>query len=263
MGRRSGTREFRPRGGTGVGWLLWSALYRVRNRSIASGLAPTEPRPGRRAERRRQEAIAIVSAHAEVIDRVARRHAVAPEAIAGAILWEGLENPRVSLSRHRVGRVQSTELWRPSEAQLAEREGRVQPSRGLRERRRRLHQPAWAIEYVAAILGRHADNYACLAGVRIRTDVAILCTLYQGGDSEMRARRLAARRRDDVAAEPVAGNDMGPWVEEHLAFVRAVLRAKPELRPGEPSSPRIGWPRKRLTPQPAALVKTSTGESTI
>lgn len=112
---------------------------------------------------------------------------------------------------------------------MVERDGLVPPCRSGRERMWRLRQVEWSIAYIAAILGRHADVYEELAGFTIRHDAAVLCTLYQGGDSEMRAHRLAARLRQDNEAVPIPGNSMGPWVGEHLDYVRSVLGVEAAL----------------------------------
>ena len=207
-----------------LGWLLWHTLARVRRQRVASGQSPQEPRVSRAAECQRREALGIVSDHAPLIRAAAVRHSVPPEAVAGAILWEGLENPyRRRHWRLGPGKVRATELWRPADAMKVELEGRIPGASGLRERLGRLRDPSWAIQYVAAIQSRHADVYLRLASVRIRHDIAVLCTLYQGGDSELRAARLADRRSRDPTAMPRAGNDMGPWVVTNLEFVRRLI----------------------------------------
>jgi hypothetical protein len=71
----------------------------------------------------------------------------------------------------------------------------------------------------------HAANYESIAGVDIRADPAVLCNLCQGGASEARAARLARRRARDPGAKPVPGDEMGPWVETHRAFIRGLLAA--------------------------------------
>jgi hypothetical protein len=203
-------------------------LFHLRRQRVATGLAPDAPRGNGWAEAQRRETVAMVVAHASVIRAAAAHHRVPPEAVAGATVWEGVENPY----RRRVfllgpGKVRVTELWRPAEAEMVEQDGRIPAAAGVRDRLRRLRDPVWAIEYVAAIMGRHADVYERVARVRIRDDVAVLCTLYQGGDSELRAARLALRLQHDPHAMPRPGNDMGPWVAANLAFVSDLIGSPP------------------------------------
>jgi hypothetical protein len=192
-----------------------------------SGLSPTARRPDPRREAQRVEAIALVGKHAGLIRSVARDQGVPPEAIAGAILWEALENPyERRFVRLGPGKVYAFEFFRRSEAQRVEDEGRVQPpARSHWQRLRRLRDPVWAIAYIAAIMRRHADVYLRIAGVDISADSAVLCTLYQGGRSEPRAERLAARRALDSSATPIPANEMGPWIWQHLSFIECVLDA--------------------------------------
>jgi hypothetical protein len=190
-----------------------------------SGLHPAEPRRRRGFERQRLAAVEHVRSHRGLIRAAAGRHDVAAEAIAGAILWDALENPyKRPFLRLGPGKVRPSRLGGPSAAESAERAGLVpfSPASTL-ARWRLLHRPDSAIVYIAAILARHAADYREIAGVEIGDDPAVLCTLYQGGRSEERAQRLAARRRRDSGAMPRAADEMGPWVAEHMGFVRAAL----------------------------------------
>ncbi|HAA30774.1 MAG TPA: hypothetical protein DCE56_27615, partial [Cyanobacteria bacterium UBA8553] len=58
-----------------------------------SNLPPWAERDNKNDEDQRKEAIRVVSENAEWICRVSQHHNVTPDAIAGAILWEGIENP--------------------------------------------------------------------------------------------------------------------------------------------------------------------------
>ena len=164
----------------------------------------------------------------------AARYGIAEEAIAGAVLWDALENPyKRPFLRLGPGKVRPSRLGGSSAAELAERGGLVpfSPASAF-ARWRLLQRPDSAIIYISAILASHAADYREIAGVEISDDPAVLCTLYQGGDSAERARRLADRRLRDPAAMPRAADEMGPWVAEHIDFVRAALRAGPSSRPG-------------------------------
>jgi RHS repeat-associated protein len=58
-----------------------------------SGLAPWQPRKDKYDEQQRQWAINIVKNNAKYICDAAKRYNITPDAIAGSILWEGIENP--------------------------------------------------------------------------------------------------------------------------------------------------------------------------
>jgi hypothetical protein len=109
-------------------------------------------------------------------------------------------------------------------AQTVERVGLIpSPPRGLWSRLRRVRDPDWALVYIAAILSLHARNYLEIAGIDVSGDAAVLCTLYQGGESDVRARRLVARRDREPGAMPAASDEMGPWVGRYLEFIREAL----------------------------------------
>ena len=167
----------------------------------------------------------------------AQADGIAPEAIAGAILWEAIENPyHQSLFRpHGPGKVHASEWREKSEAQKVEEAGVVAPAKDMAEREGRLKQATWAVTYIAAIMGRHAQNYQTIAGVDISQNVGILCTLYQGGHSEARAQKLADRRKIDPTAQPTTADTMGPWVVNNLDWVKQTMGctvAAPAQTPG-------------------------------
>jgi hypothetical protein len=176
----------------------------------------------------------LISEQRDQIHTVARLHKISPDAIAGAILWDALENPyRRPWLRLGPGKVHPFELGRKSDAERAEEAGLVQfTPRGAWRRLRVLRRPEGAIAYIAAILAYHAANYETIAGVDIRADPAVLCTLYQGGASETRAARLARRRARNPRAMPRAAEEMGPWVHEQRAFIGALL-AQPAPSAGD------------------------------
>jgi Protein of unknown function (DUF1402) len=190
-----------------------------------SNLSPTEKRKDPDVEAQRVEAINLVRQRRDTIKKAAVDYDVPAEAIAGAILWEGIENPyHRSFGRLGPGKVHPGEFWEKSEAEKVEIEGRVTPpAKSVSERSQRLMDPEWAIVYIAAIMDRHADNYQKIANENVRKDPAVLCTLYQGGHSEDRAKRFAERRKADPKAHPVAADEMGPWVQRWLPFIRTLL----------------------------------------
>jgi hypothetical protein len=191
-----------------------------------SGLHPGQPRRRRGIERQRLNALEQVRLRRQLISEEAGRHGIAEEAIAGAVLWDALENPYTRpFLRLGPGKVRPSRLGDLSAAELAEEAGLVPFSPGgALARWRLLRRPDSAIVYIAAILACHAADYREIAGVEIGDEPAVLCTLYQGGDSAERARRLAARRRQDPGAMPRPADEMGPWVAEHMDFVRSALR---------------------------------------
>jgi hypothetical protein len=219
--------------GSGFRWARRRrGLIPFRRRRV-SGLHPAQPRRRRGFERQRLAALDHIRASRDLIRAEAERHGVAEEAIAGAVLWDALENPyKRPLLRLGPGKVRPRHLGRPSAAELAERARLVpfSPMSSL-ERWRLLRRPDTSIVYIAAILACHAADYREIAGVEIGNDPGVLCTLYHGGNSAERARRLAARRCHDPGAVPRAADEMGPWVAEHIGFIAAVLRHEEELEP--------------------------------
>lgn len=222
--------------------LIWSPRRRRYRRRRSSGLHPLDP--GRRPHQRRQrrEALALIEEHRDLIRAVAHEYSVPTAAVTGALLWDPCENPYVRpFLRLGPGRVYPFHLRRRSMAELVERSGLVDdPGGSARARMRRLREPEVAIRYIAAILGLHAANYLRIAGVDIGGDAGVLCTLYQGGNSEERARRLAERRRADPAARPLPAEEMGPWVAEHAALLEGLVEgcgARRAVRPAETAAP--------------------------
>jgi hypothetical protein len=199
-------------------------LRRFRRRRV-TGCHPDEPRSHRGFERQRLEALALIRERRAEIVALAHHHGICADAIAGAILWDALENPyRRRWLRLRPGKVHPIELGRPSDAERAENAGLVPfAPGGPVSRVRILRRPDGALGYVAGILAFHADTYATIAGVDIRHDAGVLCTFYQGGNSGTRAARLAERRAADPRAMPRAADEMGPWVVTQRPLIRALL----------------------------------------
>src|SRR5262249_17993049 len=156
-----------------------------------------------------QEAINIVIAERAHILGTADKFKVSAEAIAGAILWEALENPYTrTFKRLGPGKVHPTERIGKSEAEKVEDEKRGPKPRDDDERAEVLKRPSVAVTYIGAIMRRHADNYSSIAGVDISQNPGVLCTLYQGGHSEKRAQTLAEKRKVDPKAGPQLGDEM-------------------------------------------------------
>src|SRR6478736_3859531 len=236
----------------------WARRHRglipFRRRRV-SHLHPAQPRRRRGFERQRLAALEHIRLRRELVRAAAARYGIAEEAIAGAVLWDALENPyKRPLMRLGPGKVRPSRLGGPSAAELAERAGLVpfSPATAL-ARWRLLQRPDSAIIYISAILASHAADYREIAGVEISDDPAVLCTLYQGGDSAERARRLADRRLRNPGAMPRAADEMGPWVAEHIDFVRAALRAGPSFQSGP-----FNVPISRAFPMPEAGLEPAT-----
>jgi hypothetical protein len=213
------------------------SIIRYRRRR-ETGLQPHEARSRRGLERQRLEAIALVRERREEIQALAGIYNVSAHAIAGVILWDALEDPyRRPVLRLGLGKVHPCELGRKSDARRAEEAGLFPfAPRGPVSRTRFLQRAEGALVYIAAILAYHASNYETIAGVDIRADPAILCTLYQGGASELRAARLARRRARDPDAQPIPGDEMGPWVVTQRAFIWGLL-AQPDPIPATRAAP--------------------------
>jgi hypothetical protein len=198
-----------------------------------TGRAPYQSSPDPDAEKQRQEVLELIEKHADDINRAAVRYDVPPETIAGAILWEAIENYRPSwLNSGGPGRIHNETaftLWR---------EGKV--PRGyipIFDTKK----PEVAIEYIAAIMNESAENYERIAGVNIRRNVGVLNTLYHSGDSKGKAELLRDKRKADLAAgrpetlPVVPSRQMGEYVENYRAYIRTVLLGVPVTK-REPSS---------------------------
>jgi hypothetical protein len=198
-----------------------------------------EIRENENFEQQRVETLQIISDYQDLIHGEAAKHHIPPEAIAGAILWEALENPYSrSVFRRGPGKIRSTPdnpLGGKSDAESAEDAGLIEKpdsddaSQRDQLRGERLMKPGWAIQYAAAIMRWHADNYLKIAGVDISGDASLLCTLFQTGGSEERAAKLAERIKEDPDAKPAANDQMGAWVNTNLGDISALLVKKDEF----------------------------------
>lgn len=158
--------------------------------------------------------------------------AIPPSAIAGAIAWEALENPR---RRGRkapgLGKVQARRCrlaanigarryglcWRTSSGTLARdvEEAGYLPARTDAERREHLRSVEGAVMYIAAIMRCIADA-AAEHGFVADGDPAVLATVYHGWTLERWRNHLAAK---PAHADLRPGGAMGLWVSENIAWL--------------------------------------------
>ncbi|HAZ43743.1 MAG TPA: hypothetical protein DDW76_10445 [Cyanobacteria bacterium UBA11369] len=191
--------------------------------------SPEEKRPDRVYEEQRTEAIDMVITYMGDIMNAGDRYKIPYQSIMGAILWEALENPYPGwYSRNNwkgPGKIQYETGQIADQVERAELVPR-QPDDNTRKQH--LRKPKNAITYIAAIMRYHANNYLNIAGFNIDaldliTKVGIYCTLYQGGNSERRAIRLAEQRRTDRSAQPKMGDDMAEWVVQNLPYIEYLI----------------------------------------
>ncbi len=215
-----------------------------------TGKAPYQSSPDPDAEKKRVEVIELIEQHADDINEAALRYSVPPETIAGAILWEAIENYRHPLldsgGPGRIHNETAFTLWR---------EGKV-PSGYVPVFDTR--KPKIAIVYIAAIMNESAENYERIAGVNIRKNVGVLNTLYQTGESKLRAEKLRDLRKTDIANKrqprppEVPPKAMGEYVENYRAYIRTVLLGVPVTKK-EPGSTN----NDALTTQPSYQLAVS------
>jgi hypothetical protein len=144
-------------------------------------------------------------------------------AIAGAIAWEALMNPRSApwdgLGRSSgPGKVHySTEkTWGEGNpiARQVESHGYL-PPQSMNARRQLLASRSGAIDYVGAIMAALAD-VAANHGHNIRTSPEILTNAYQGKDLPGWELHLRSKPQGEDLR---AGDPMGLWVESHLPYL--------------------------------------------
>jgi hypothetical protein len=202
-----------------------------------TGLSPTKQRANGYAERQRKHAMNMVQQCCARIVQVANQYGVPPEAIAGAILWEALENPHASEpgpldpgpGPGKVHWYEKPGTW--NAAKHAEDQGKLPwalpgvPGEAEAVRKKLVTDPDGAMQYIGAILADDVDIYRNIAHVDISQNVGVLLTLYEGvkDGPEKTAADLAAKREHQPSAQPEMANAMGPWVMANLQFVKAQL----------------------------------------
>ena len=174
--------------------------------------------------------------------QAARKHRVTPQAIAGAIAWEALENPR-SFSARSVG-LGKVHLYNYSKVgavigfatggfggalrhgldfralpvEIEERN--YVPKRTYGERRHLLATREGAIEYIAGIMDAIADSATNAGFEDIRNNAPILTNVYQ-------AHTLASweeyLKRKPPGTRFEAGNEMALWVKAHATFLEEAV----------------------------------------
>ncbi|MGF1938645.1 MAG: hypothetical protein RM347_030520 [Nostoc sp. ChiQUE02] len=239
------------------------------NPAAFSNLPPWTERNDSNDESQRQEAIRIVSEKAKWICKIAQEYNVTPDAIAGAILWEGIENP---FPAWRTGPLRSNIAGKihpyPGDvAEKVEKEGRVTPLNSKKPqigligpRSDRLRNPEWAIIYIGAILDRAADIYEASAKsfarkdeqedkpprpiYNVRDQAGILGTLYQGGKVEQRSNNFENRRtqKPETVPQMNINEKLGPWISQYRWWIRDLLEKN--------GCPPQGFaPRQQIGPQ--------------
>jgi RHS repeat-associated protein len=184
-----------------------------------SGKAPWQPRDDSYEEKQRLYAINLVKQNSSFICEQAKKYKITPDAIAGAILWEGIENPYrktdFSFSQSKIpGKIHAFQFpGKYTEMQKVEEEGRVPWDPfgndyigGYVYRRPHLEKTENAIIAIAAILDRSASIYERLPlsqplinGINIRNQAGVLTSLYQGGNPEGRSENFARRVREEAS----------------------------------------------------------------
>jgi hypothetical protein len=239
------------------------------NPGVFSNLPPWAKRKDSNDELQRLEAIRIVSENAKWICETSQKYNVTPDAIAGAILWEAIENPypswRTGALRPNIpGKIHP---YPGDVAEKVEIEKRVPPLNSnfpqigpLGPRTDRLRDPKWAITYIGAILDRAAEIYEKTAQTfaeqdelrrkpprpiyNIRDQAGILGTLYHGGKVERRADDFEDRRTEEPDSRPRMheSEKMGPWISQYRWWIRDLL-----IKNGCP--PQGFAPKQQIGPQ--------------
>jgi hypothetical protein len=162
-------------------------------------------------------------------------------AIAGAIAWEALQNPKDSLTQELrtatgtarfsgPGKVHykesvspTTSLTPPGTTAAIEIEQRGKlPVRTEEQRRQILATTAGALRYTGAIM-REFSDVAARSGYYLDCDPPSLTTFFNAWDIA-EAEALFSRRR---APMPIVPNEMGTWVTENMTFLEHAVGKPP------------------------------------
>ena len=211
---------------------------------VYTGLPPWQERDDQYKEAQRQWALNLVKENIAYICEVAHRHYVTPDAIAGTILWEAIENP-YNWARGQgpliftrpggsddYGIAGKIHLDPGSEAiKLLPDLIKVRPEvSGLSQEdleNKFIEDPTLAIESIGLILDRAATLYAerargYIPGFSIRDQAGVQGALFQGGiDGRLGA--LADRLYDEKSnyrPQLPEGEKMGPWISQYRWWIR-------------------------------------------
>jgi len=164
-----------------------------------------------------------------------RTFVVDRRAIAGAIAWEMLENPRgrgvravgagkvhlfnYSLSAAIIGGVVGGAQDYDTVAKQTEDYGYL-PKQSLENRRALLATPAGAIKYIAAIMAAVADIAGRYGFEDIRTNPEILTNVYHGSDLKKWEEHLRGKAKGSPFK---GGNPMDIWVVKNTRFLEEAV----------------------------------------
>lgn len=191
-----------------------------------------------------------LESRARTIQRAAKRYNVDPRAIAGAIAWEALENPK---TRHWLLGVALSRGFGPGKvhqnnADYVECQGWIADI-SPQATRRKLRSPRGAINYIAAIMNAYAiEAEKADPPYEIRSSPGLLCNLYNGSsagsveecvNSNYFVAQRALGRELEVDPDPM---HMGMWTLNNLddIVIWLGLRRLYAPEPGAPDKPYLG-----------------------
>lgn len=175
------------------------------------------------------QAFAPLIAHRKSIVEAEKRFRVTRLAVAGAIAWELIENPRntsvraVGLGKvhHNSGRIGGYLGVADDDTAAAQAEARgYLPQLAYTERKLKLGTASGAIEYIAAIMRGIADAAYNAGFPSIYDDPVILTNVYHGKTLSDWDEHLAKKAKGSKFA---GGNPMDIWVGDHLPFLIAAV----------------------------------------
>ncbi len=240
-----------------VGWLFWMRVVNGRAElKLALGTQATFGQILRHLQQLGQATISIELADAPnastsegrvflwLIKNISgivsteRAYHIDRRAIAGAIAWEALLNPKGSFTQELrtatgtarfsgPGKVHYRESLTPgaspgiTAAIEIEQRARL-PQRTEEERRQILATTPGALLYIGAIM-RECSDIAARGGYYLDCDPPSLCTFYNSWDIH-EVERLFSERRVPAALLP---NEMGAWVNENIAFLEMAVGRPP------------------------------------
>lgn len=191
-----------------------------------------------------KQVFACLHAHRANIVDAESDFGVSRLAIAGAIAWEMLENPRKCSPRSAgFGKVHlynyrfSVNPIDPNTAAKQAEDTGYLPVKTYDERKLLLSMPPSAIRYIAALMAAIADLAGRYGFDDIRDDPEILTNVYQSKDLKEWEDHLKTKPPGTAFA---GGNKMDIWVKGHLKFLTAAVGG-PKV-PSTPVSPAATGP---------------------